>query len=71
MSKDHWTALAERVTTGDHRILGEDEDGNLYVPSLTRVGWWDRRFNPGNPSHWRYWLRSRITGRVAWIEADR
>lgn len=67
----HWLARAERVTDGDPRLLGEDDRGDLYV--LTRHGpddepWWGKRFNPWNPLHWRFWLRSRLTLRIAFLE---
>ena len=64
----HWLENVDRVTGGDPRILGEDENGELYVPSKTRPEFWDRRFAARNPTHWHYYLRSRITGRVAWLE---
>lgn len=66
---EHWTATAERVSDGDSRILGEDDNGDLWVPSRTRAEWWDRRFNAWNPTHWPYWLRSRVTKRVAFLES--
>jgi hypothetical protein len=66
--RSHWMETVDRVTAGDPRILGEDEDGIWYVPSRTRAEWWDRRFTPVNPTHWPYYLRSRITRRVAWLE---
>lgn len=68
-TKTRWMERAEYVADGDSRILGEDERGDLWVPSRTRAQWWDRRFNPRNPSHWRYWLRSRRTSRIAFLGA--
>ena len=62
-----WRETADYVTDGDHQILGEDERGDLCVPSRTKAGHWDRRYDPRRPSHWRYWLRSRRTGRVAFL----
>jgi hypothetical protein len=50
-------------------LLGEDDYGDLYVPSRTREGWWDRRFNPRNPLHWPFWLRSRLQRNVVMIES--
>ena len=71
MSKtpEHWTARAEMVGGGDMRILGEDERGDMCVPDRHRPGWWSKRYNPWNPTHWQYWLRSRITMRIAFLEA--
>jgi hypothetical protein len=66
----HWRERAELVFGGDPRILGEDDNGDLFVPSKTRADWWDRPFNPRNPTHWRYWLRSRRTLRIAALEAS-
>lgn len=63
-----WLENAERVSDGDARILGEDERGDLCVPSKTVPGQWDRLSDWRNPSHWRYYLRSRITRRVAFLE---
>ena len=51
-------------------LLAEHEDGDLYVPSRTRADWWDRKFNPRNPTHWVYWLRSRRRNNVAMIESS-
>lgn len=79
IENEHWTATADRVTDGDPRILGEDERGDLWVPRHTqwarqwvnREPWWDRRFNPRNPLHWRFWARSRFTNRIAFLEITR
>lgn len=66
--KAHWMESADYVSSGDTRIIGQDENGDLYVPSKTRPDYWDRRFNPLNPTHWSYYVRSRITKRVAFLE---
>jgi hypothetical protein len=68
MSKDHWTVAADYARTD--KILAEDDRGEFWVPSTTRPGWWDRRFNPRNPRHWPYWLRARLTNRIARIEPE-
>jgi hypothetical protein len=52
------------------RILGEDERGDMCVPDRRRPGWWSKRYNPWNPTHWRFWLRSRLTMRIAFLEAS-
>lgn len=67
----HWTEAAERVTDGDPRVLGEDDNGDFYVPTCTTPGQerWAQRFSPRNPLHWRFWLRSRLTNRLAFLEA--
>jgi hypothetical protein len=61
-----------RVTmdTDDPRLLGEDENGDLFVPDRHHPGQWCARFNPRNPLHWRPWLRSRRTLRIAMIESE-
>jgi hypothetical protein len=67
-----WRQRVEYASAGSGdtwRILGEDDHGDLWAPSRARRGWWDRRFNPRNPLHWRYWLHSRLTRRIAWLEA--
>lgn len=66
----YWMETADRVNNGDFRILGETEDGELLVPSKTRPEWWDRRFNSRNPTHWQFWLRSRLTNRIAFLESS-
>lgn len=64
----HWRESA--VGNGPYaaNLLAEDERGDLYVPSLTRADWWDRRFDPRNPTHWPYWLRSRIRRNIVMID---
>lgn len=66
----NWREYAEYVTSGDARILGEDDGGGLYIPSRTVAGFWDRPFNRLNPLHWPYYLRSRLTGRIAFLEQE-
>ena len=66
---EHWMERAEYVSDGDPRIIGEDSNGDLYVPSRHRAEFWDRRLNLWNPSHWPFYLRSRITRRVAFMES--
>ena len=70
---EHWRSRVEMVTDGDFRILGEDDRGDLYVPRAHLYNgylapFWRDRFNAWNPTHWRFWLRSRITLRVAFLE---
>ena len=70
--REHWTVLAMDRTTGKERgIIGQGDDGEFYVPSKTRPNWWDRRLNLRNPAHWRYWLKSRLTRKVAFLEMER
>jgi len=78
---EHWTARAERVSDGDWRILGENDHGDLLVPGnilrgtpagqagLVVVYGWHDIYNPWKPAHWRYWLRSRLTMRIAFLQA--
>lgn len=68
-TREHWM-VHSTMDTADPNLLAEDERGDLWVPSLNHRGWWDRRFNPHNPAHWRYWLRSRRLMRVAMIETS-
>lgn len=70
---ERWRSSAEMVTDGDFRILGEDDRGDLYVPRVAMFNsrlapFWRDRYNPWNPTHWRYWLRSRLTLRIAFLE---
>ena len=64
--REHWTATAERVSDGDWRILGEDTWGTLCVP--IGDGQWKGVYKPWNPMHWQYWLRSRLTRRIAFLD---
>lgn len=65
----NWRESVELVAGEKYRnYLGEDEDGNLLAPSRKIPDWWDRRFNPKNPLHWPYWLRSRITKQLVMLE---
>lgn len=68
-----WAWLEDaHISAGDLRgLLGECDDGFIYVPSKTRADWWDRRYNWRNPTHWRFWLKSRITNRVVMLEVER
>ncbi|MDL9938706.1 hypothetical protein QSJ18_18320 [Gordonia sp. ABSL1-1] len=59
-------------------VIGQCDGGDWWVPAwrehlavgqFTEV--WDRRLNPRNPLHWRFLVKSWITGRVAFLEADR
>jgi hypothetical protein len=65
----NWRQRAD-LAMSDALLLGEDEFGDLWVPSRQRPGWWDRRFSAWRPTHWRYWLRSRRLCRLAVIELD-
>jgi hypothetical protein len=59
-------------TTG---VIGQCDGGDWWVPAQRKV-WpgdvyaavWDRRLNARNPRHWRYLLKTWITGRVAFLE---
>lgn len=69
-----WSWMEDAHVNGGPEVrglLGEDEDGFIYVPSRTRQEWWDRRYNWRNPTHWPYYLRSRLTHRVVMLEAER
>lgn len=65
---EHWRASATGRGPRTTRYLGEDENGDLFVPSRVRANWWDRRFSRWNPAHWTYWLRSRLMLNVVMIE---
>ena len=64
----NWMERAEYVSDGDWRILGETEDGILCVP--IGPGQWRGRYSWRNPRHWQYWMRSRITKRIAFLEDE-
>jgi hypothetical protein len=65
---DHWMERAIGNGAPSTKYLGEDENGDLFVPSRSKADWWDRRFNPRNPLHWMYWLRSRRDMSVVMLE---
>lgn len=69
--KEHWMERAIGNGRPADNLLAEDEYGTLYVPSRKRPDWWDRRFNPRNPLHWPYYLRSRRRCNVVMIETVR
>jgi hypothetical protein len=68
-SKEHWRFRVTMVTD-DPKLLGEDERGILVVPVPGKPGLWFATFSPYNPRHWRPWLRSRRTLRLAMVCAD-
>lgn len=67
----HWSEDAERIYYGSSNPLwghiGEHPDGDFYVPSWGRRGWWGRRLNLRRPTHWLPYLRSRLTRKVVWL----
>ncbi len=52
-----------------HRILGEDENGTLLIPSW-RKAYWHKRFNPHNPLHWPYLLNTKRRRAVAFLTLE-
>jgi len=64
--REHWRCHAEYVERDD--LVAEDESGRLWVPSRTRPKFWDRPLDLRRPTHWPYYLRSRLAGQVAMIE---
>lgn len=55
-------------------VLGQDEDGDLRVPSVVQrlkrgEPWWSKRFNPRNPWHWVFFVWTRAKGGATWIES--
>lgn len=63
------TALDRPTGRLTRHLLAEDDWGDLLVPSRTRSDWWDRRYNPKNPMHWRFWLLSRLSRKIVMVEA--
>lgn len=66
--RPHWTESADRVADPKGRYVGECPYGDLWVPSRNRENYWDRKLNLRHPTHWLYWLRSRLTKRIAWLD---
>jgi len=63
-----WIADVERDLYRGGWLLGEDENGDLFVPGKTPDAPW-RCFSERNPLHWLAYLHSRLRGVVAWLEA--
>lgn len=76
--KSHWRD--EIDLDGGPDVLGEDQDGVLWVPARRplryllrpphqhRRGYWDRRLSLWRPTHWFAYLRSRRRRTLAFIE---
>lgn len=75
MENEHWSASAERVYPADEVteyawwfwLLGEDENGDWWVPSLTDRGLWTSRFTASKPWHWYPWFMSFVTNKIVWL----
>jgi hypothetical protein len=80
---NHWSETADRVNgaVSSNPLfghLGEDDNGELLLPAWWRTqrahcdesqgGWWNRRLNLRCPWHWLPYLRSRISGRLVFLE---
>lgn len=63
-----WMAWADRDLYHGEWMLGEDENGDLFVPGRTQDAPW-RRFNPRNPLHWLAYWKSKRVNSLAWLEA--
>jgi len=68
---EHWTVRAIergswRVCWGHDWLLGEDERGDLCIPRGRDV--WRGRYDRRNPTHWPFWLHSRLRRRIVWVE---
>ena len=70
MPKDPWWFDAVG-RSDDPKLLGEDDYGEIVVPVRGQPGRWKDIFNPRNPRHWRYWLRSRRRRALVMVELDR
>ena len=78
---DHWVNRARDFKVGPRflfanplvGVVGEDDHGELYVPSFRNPhpgeheNWWGRPLNLRNPLHWAPYLRSRITHKVVML----
>lgn len=69
---DPWTVNALERGAGRvpmRLLLGECDDGLLYAPSRSDRDRWTRPFTWRRPTLWRFWLASRLTRRLVWLEA--
>jgi hypothetical protein len=62
-----WIGDADRNLYEGGWLIGEDENGDLFVPRKQADAPW-RRFNERNPLHWLAYFNSRRRGIVAWLE---
>lgn len=70
---EHWMARADLVywDEQDQWILGEDQHGDWWVPCVPtdmRPHW--ERFSRWNPLHWVCYWRSRLRGKVVFLDWD-
>lgn len=66
-----WREEVEHTTHPDNvrRLLGEDEHGFLWVPTKGGTRSW-RRFSPWLPRHWLFYLNSRETRLMTYLERE-
>lgn len=65
----HWTETADRVYDSRQVLLGEDDRGDLWVPSYKRLNRWNKRLDLRRPTHWPAYLLSRLSRRIAFLES--
>jgi hypothetical protein len=79
MSSYDWIESAIGNGRVSQWYLAEDDQGNLIVPApwkrpkgVTaehgRTPWWSGRYNPRNPWHRLFWVRSRLARNIVMIE---
>lgn len=73
MSDEHWLVTAESIywDDDDKWIVGEDNNGDLWVPCVPtdmRPYW--ERFSRWNPLHWLCYWNSRRRGQVIFLDWD-
>lgn len=64
-----WVFEADAVR-GRSDLLAECDCGDIYMPSRTREGWWDRLWCWWKPTHWPAYLRSRRARAYVMIEHE-
>jgi hypothetical protein len=65
-------AWMEAADEGSQRgdLLAECECGDMWVPSRTHGGWWDRMWCWWKPTHWPAYIRSRRARAYVMIEHE-
>lgn len=67
-----WTQDAERVGLTpkgkDMMLLGECDNGYMWVPSLWKFNTWRTPFRPVYPWHMVVYLVSKLRNKIAWLE---
>lgn len=65
---EHWTETADRVCADTLLLLGEGEDGRMYVRQLRGDRW--QRVSRWNPRYWLAYAGSRLRRQLVFLELE-